>query len=205
MVDMWIISTSRLNSSLSGCPLHLLLSIYLCIALQIEKNNEPFLDSLIEYDDGRDLSDYDFKNDGFSFPYDDSNKRKLAYRHRSIAEKYSQVRIEHSFYVSVFPMRSNNVFLTTAMPMWVPNAQYLFLIAHLFNIFMSLFIYLWKVRIAQSFVHPTSSLNSFWPFKLTNPTTYVGLYPFQNFGSLYQFWHGTVFVSLRSNHAYIDY
>ncbi|XP_042388652.1 eyes absent homolog isoform X3 [Zingiber officinale] len=57
---------------------------------EIEKNNEPFLDSLIEYDDGRDLSDYDFKNDGFSFPYDDSNKRKLAYRHRLIAEKYSQ-------------------------------------------------------------------------------------------------------------------
>lgn len=87
--------------SLSECPLHLLLSIYLCIALQIEKNNEPFLDSLIEYDDGRHLSDYDFKNDGFSFPYDDSNKRKLAYRHRSIAEKYSQVRMEHSFYVSI--------------------------------------------------------------------------------------------------------
>ncbi|WOL13230.1 hypothetical protein Cni_G21999 [Canna indica] len=57
---------------------------------QIENYNEPFLDALSEYDDGRDLSNYDFKNDGLSSPYDDPNKRKLAYRHRIIAEKYSQ-------------------------------------------------------------------------------------------------------------------
>ncbi|XP_072977905.1 protein phosphatase EYA [Typha angustifolia] len=57
---------------------------------EIENYNEPFLSSLSEYDDGRDLSDYDFKNDVFSSPYDDPNKRKLAYRHRSIAEKYAQ-------------------------------------------------------------------------------------------------------------------
>lgn len=56
----------------------------------IENYNEPYLDALSEYDDGRDLSNYDFSNDGFSSPYDDANKRKLAYRHRSIAEKYSQ-------------------------------------------------------------------------------------------------------------------
>lgn len=46
-----------------------------------------------EYDDELDLTDYDFKNDGFvgaSFN-DDDNKRKLAYRHRIIAQKYKEV------------------------------------------------------------------------------------------------------------------
>ncbi|WOL05466.1 hypothetical protein Cni_G14195 [Canna indica] len=57
---------------------------------EIEDYNEPLLDALSEYDDGRDLSKYNFNNDGFGFPYDDLNKRKLAYRHRSIKEKYSQ-------------------------------------------------------------------------------------------------------------------
>uniref|UniRef100_A0A1D1XCV1 protein-tyrosine-phosphatase n=1 Tax=Anthurium amnicola TaxID=1678845 RepID=A0A1D1XCV1_9ARAE len=57
---------------------------------QIENYNEPFLDAVSDYDDGRDLSDYDFCNDGFSVPYDDANKRKLAYRHRIIAQKYAQ-------------------------------------------------------------------------------------------------------------------
>ncbi|KAJ8465896.1 hypothetical protein OPV22_028448 [Ensete ventricosum] len=57
---------------------------------EIENYNEPFLDSLSEYDDGQDLSNYDFNKDGFCFPYDDSNKKKLAYRHRLIAQKYSQ-------------------------------------------------------------------------------------------------------------------
>ncbi|PKA47739.1 protein-tyrosine phosphatase [Apostasia shenzhenica] len=56
---------------------------------QIEDYDEPFISALSEYDDGKDLSDYDF-NDGFSFPYDDSNKRKLAYRHRAIANKYKK-------------------------------------------------------------------------------------------------------------------
>lgn len=59
--------------------------------MQIENYNEPFLNSLTEYDDGRDLSIYDFENDGFTSPFDDSNERKLAYRHRSIAEKYAKV------------------------------------------------------------------------------------------------------------------
>lgn len=57
---------------------------------QIENYNEPFLDALSEYDDGRDLSDYDFNKDGFSTPYDNPNKTKLAYRHRVIAQKYMQ-------------------------------------------------------------------------------------------------------------------
>ncbi|XP_020524855.1 eyes absent homolog 2 isoform X1 [Amborella trichopoda] len=58
---------------------------------QIEEFNEPFVDSLSEYDDGRDLSAYDFSKDGFSQPCDDANKRKLAYRYRVIAQKYAQV------------------------------------------------------------------------------------------------------------------
>lgn len=60
---------------------------------QIENYNEPFLSGLREYDDGKDLADYDFSKDDFTSPYDDANKRKLAYRHRAIAEKYSKVLI----------------------------------------------------------------------------------------------------------------
>lgn len=46
-----------------------------------------------EYDDGLDLTDYDFANDGFvgaAFD-DDANKKKLAYRHRIISHKYKKV------------------------------------------------------------------------------------------------------------------
>ncbi|GAB4834718.1 hypothetical protein Ancab_032981 [Ancistrocladus abbreviatus] len=57
---------------------------------QIEKYNQPFLDALRKYDDGQDLSDYDFNQDGFGPPHDDLNKRKLAYRHRIISQKYKQ-------------------------------------------------------------------------------------------------------------------
>ncbi|QCD81450.1 eyes absent homolog [Vigna unguiculata] len=57
---------------------------------QIENYNKPFLDALAQYDDGRDLSDYDFNKDELGAPQDDANKRKLAYRHRVIAEKYIQ-------------------------------------------------------------------------------------------------------------------
>ncbi|OVA01286.1 hypothetical protein BVC80_1653g102 [Macleaya cordata] len=57
---------------------------------QIENYNKPFLDALSEYDDGRDLSDYDFSRDSVSSPHDDLNKKKLAYRHRIIAHKYAQ-------------------------------------------------------------------------------------------------------------------
>ncbi|KAE9445637.1 hypothetical protein C3L33_22464, partial [Rhododendron williamsianum] len=57
---------------------------------QIENCNTPFLDALSQHDDGRDLSNYDFHQDGFSGLQDDSSKRKLAYRHRVIAQKYKK-------------------------------------------------------------------------------------------------------------------
>ncbi|XP_042479967.1 eyes absent homolog isoform X1 [Macadamia integrifolia] len=57
---------------------------------EIEHYNKPCLDALSEYDDGRDLSGYDFAKDEFNPPYDDPNRRKLAYRHRLIADKYTQ-------------------------------------------------------------------------------------------------------------------
>ncbi|KAK6151745.1 hypothetical protein DH2020_014380 [Rehmannia glutinosa] len=56
--------------------------------LQIENFNQPYLDVLNQYDDGLDLSDYNFSQDGFGLPLDALNKRKLAYRHRVIAQKY---------------------------------------------------------------------------------------------------------------------
>lgn len=57
---------------------------------QIENYNHPFLDSLSGYDDGQDLSNYDFSKDSLSSPLDDPSKKKLAYRHRVIADKYSK-------------------------------------------------------------------------------------------------------------------
>ncbi|KAB5573898.1 hypothetical protein DKX38_001092 [Salix brachista] len=57
---------------------------------QIENYNKPFLDAMSQYDDGLDLSNYDFNQDGFGPPSEDVNKRKLAYRHRTIANKYKQ-------------------------------------------------------------------------------------------------------------------
>ncbi|CAN8287474.1 unnamed protein product [Cochlearia groenlandica] len=57
---------------------------------QIEDCNEPFIDSLRQYDDGKDLSRYDFQKDEFTTPSDDLNKRKLAYRHRDVACKYEK-------------------------------------------------------------------------------------------------------------------
>ncbi|XP_057520381.1 eyes absent homolog isoform X2 [Amaranthus tricolor] len=57
---------------------------------QIESFNEPVIDALSPYDDGLDLSDYDFSQDNIGPPKDDHNKRKLAYRHRIIAQKYKQ-------------------------------------------------------------------------------------------------------------------
>ncbi|XP_006294519.2 eyes absent homolog 4 [Capsella rubella] len=57
---------------------------------QVEECNEPFLDSLRQYDDGKDLSGYDFKQDDFTTPTDDLNKRRLAYRHRAAAHKYEK-------------------------------------------------------------------------------------------------------------------
>lgn len=67
------------------------------LSTQIENYNKPFLDALIQYDDARDLSGYDFDQDGFGPPYDDDNKRKLSYRHRDIAQKYEKVLIRLYF------------------------------------------------------------------------------------------------------------
>lgn len=71
---------------------------WLFLLPQIENCNQPFLDALKQYDDGRDLSDYNFSVDEFGPSPDDSNKRKLAYRHRLIAHKYKKVRC-HGIYV----------------------------------------------------------------------------------------------------------
>ncbi|KAL4346755.1 hypothetical protein GQ457_17G020160 [Hibiscus cannabinus] len=71
--------------------LHLSCSFYsytIYNVVQIENCNKPFLEALRKYDDGQDLSDYDFNRDGSSSPHDDLNKRKLAYRHRGVANKY---------------------------------------------------------------------------------------------------------------------
>lgn len=51
--------------------------------------------SLQDFDDGADLSTYDFTNDNFSVPIDAANKRKLAYRHRYIGDLYSKVCVNH--------------------------------------------------------------------------------------------------------------
>lgn len=59
--------------------------------VQIENYNKPYLDVLSQYDDGRNLSEYDFNKDEFGPSNDDDNKRKLAYRHRVIAHRYKQV------------------------------------------------------------------------------------------------------------------
>jgi hypothetical protein len=76
--------------------------------MQIENYNEPFLNALSEYDDGKDLTSYDFEADSFSSPYDDLNKRKLAYRHRAIREKYAKV-LQDLPSLALFPL----VFLST--------------------------------------------------------------------------------------------
>lgn len=59
---------------------------------QVEDYNEPNLMSLQDFDDGVDLSIYDFEADHLTVPVDAANKRKLAYRHRYIADLYSKVR-----------------------------------------------------------------------------------------------------------------
>lgn len=57
---------------------------------EIENYNQPHLDAMSPYDDAQNLSGYDFSKDGLGPSIDDLNKRKLAYRHRVIAEKYRQ-------------------------------------------------------------------------------------------------------------------
>ncbi|KAL8461234.1 hypothetical protein ACS0TY_032631 [Phlomoides rotata] len=69
------------NHILQACDTHFFYE-------QIESFNQPYLDFLNQYDDGKDLSGYNFSQDGFGPPLDALNKCKLAYRHRVIAEKY---------------------------------------------------------------------------------------------------------------------
>eukprot|EP00252_Welwitschia_mirabilis_P012449 TRINITY_DN2751_c0_g1_i1.p1 TRINITY_DN2751_c0_g1~~TRINITY_DN2751_c0_g1_i1.p1 ORF type:complete len:335 (-),score=63.84 TRINITY_DN2751_c0_g1_i1:75-1079(-) len=57
---------------------------------QVENFNEPHLETWREYDDGSDLTNYDFGEDGLAQPFDDANRKKLAYRFRSIGNKYAQ-------------------------------------------------------------------------------------------------------------------
>ena len=57
----------------------------------MENYNQPFVGALRDFDDLRDLSDYDFMSDGFTAPTDDDSKRKLAYRFRVASQKYAQV------------------------------------------------------------------------------------------------------------------
>lgn len=57
---------------------------------QVENYNEPTLQVWRKYDDGRDLSAYDFKSDELNEAQDEANSQKLAYRHRQISHLYSQ-------------------------------------------------------------------------------------------------------------------
>lgn len=60
---------------------------------QVEEFNKPTLEGWRKYDDGRDLSTYDFKSDELSQTKDEVNNQKLAYRHRWISNLYLQVRL----------------------------------------------------------------------------------------------------------------
>ncbi|KDO51134.1 hypothetical protein CISIN_1g022279mg [Citrus sinensis] len=75
---------------------------------QIENNNTPFLDALKQYDDGRDLSDYEFDRDGLCPPFDDLSLKKIAYRHRAIAHKYKE---QGSYWSSVQVGRKSQLLL----------------------------------------------------------------------------------------------
>lgn len=64
---------------------------------QVEDFNKPTLEAWRMYDDGRDLSSYNFDSDGLivisdglSETEDEANNRKLAYRHRWISNLYVQ-------------------------------------------------------------------------------------------------------------------
>ncbi|KAL2476735.1 EYES ABSENT-like protein [Abeliophyllum distichum] len=71
------------NHILQACDAHFFYE-------QIENFNQPYLDVLSHYDDGQDLSGYNFNQDGFGPPLDAINKQKLAYRHQVIAQKYKK-------------------------------------------------------------------------------------------------------------------
>lgn len=57
---------------------------------QVEDYNAPTLDSWRKYDNGEDLSSYDFQSDGLGEIQDELNNQRLAYRHRQIAHLYKQ-------------------------------------------------------------------------------------------------------------------
>ncbi|KAG0570103.1 hypothetical protein KC19_6G138800 [Ceratodon purpureus] len=57
---------------------------------QVENFNEPSLLSLQDFDDGADLSDYNFDGDNLTVPVDAANKKKLAYRHRFVGGLYER-------------------------------------------------------------------------------------------------------------------
>ncbi|KAJ1257582.1 hypothetical protein BS78_10G007300 [Paspalum vaginatum] len=57
---------------------------------EIMNYNEPYLNALSEYDDGRDLTSYDFEANSFTSPYDDTSKKKQAYMHCAIGQKYTK-------------------------------------------------------------------------------------------------------------------
>ncbi|KAL8138750.1 hypothetical protein V2J09_004751, partial [Rumex salicifolius] len=59
-------------------------------ASEVENYNQPFCHALKNHDDGQDLSEYDFNQDGIGPPSNDDDKRKLAYRLRTIVHKYKQ-------------------------------------------------------------------------------------------------------------------
>lgn len=66
-------------------------SIFFICLNQVENYNEPSLLSLQDFDDGADLSQYNFDGDNLTVPVDTANKNKLAYRHRFIGELYEKV------------------------------------------------------------------------------------------------------------------
>ncbi|KAJ7548477.1 hypothetical protein O6H91_07G013800 [Diphasiastrum complanatum] len=61
-----------------------------CFYEQVEDYNEPNIAALSQYDDGANLADYNFNADEIRPPFTDSERRKLAYRHRWIKNIYSQ-------------------------------------------------------------------------------------------------------------------
>jgi len=65
----------------------------------VEDWNEPNLMALQDYDDGIDLSSYDFDHDNLGLIPDATNKRKLAYRHRFVGDLYSKVQQIHPIYI----------------------------------------------------------------------------------------------------------
>ena len=58
----------------------------------MEELNHPNVDSLHEYDDGADLSEFKFE-DSLESPLNADNLRNLRYLHRYVSQLYEQVKI----------------------------------------------------------------------------------------------------------------